>query len=554
MSTHDQIVDLLIVGSGAVGLTLGAEWARLGRTGIVVDRQPRQYGLPRAGHIDHEVMRILQSLGAEQPTLEDAFLAESYTWVNAMGETLLSFPWGEEGISGWHSDYMQNSAILEQSLLECVQASRTVEHLPSWQAVDVVQHEDHVELVVERTRLEAGESVLQLTGEQRTLRGRYLVACDGANSQVREQLGIERDDMGFNEKWLVVDARIKRPFTAAFDSGQICDPKRPTTVLPLGKGHRRWEWHIRPDEDPNDFLRPERAWGLLGDLGVTQLDVEPVRQLVYTFEARIAREWRHDRVLLAGDAAHTMPPFMGQGMCSGMRDAKNLSWKLDLVLAGKVQDTLLDSYQDERDPHVRDWTVISLESGKIPCITDQFEAAERDEKFRAGYLPPMPQFPQLVSGVVHRDASGELVVPAGQLGLQARVERDGRVDLFDRLVPSTGFMVISTGDPRAILRPDQIADLQRLGTTFTQVLPRGGGIQPADGDLVDVDGSYSDYLRDRGIDIVINRPDFYVFGGSSDEGAESLADDLINQLSSHQQVPDRALKTPPLRVFATKGS
>jgi len=527
--TGQQIHDLIVVGSGAVGLTMAAVWGQLGRNAVVVEKHEKQYGLPRAGHIDHEIMRLLQTLDAEGPTVEDAYETVEYTWVNGHGETLLEFPWGEEGVSGWHSDFMQNSAILEESLLRRVRGDRGIDYLGGWQAVELVQHADHVELVIEKTRTVPDNPVPELTGERRRLLGRYLVACDGANSRIRSWLGIERDDLGFNEKWLVVDARRKRDFAVDFDSGQICDPRRPTTVLPLGKHHRRWEWHIRPTEDPADFARPEKAWELLGDLGITQDDVEPVRQLVYTFEARIAHQWRAGRVFLAGDAAHTMPPFMGQGMCSGMRDAKNLAWKLELVLAGHAGHELLDTYQAERLPHVRDWTVISLEAGKVPCIIDAEEARRRDELFRTGYRPPIPDFPQLAGGVLHRDSSGAPATPAGELGLQARVTVDGRTDLFDRLNAGRRFSIVSTvADPRSVLRDDQVAALERLGTTFTCVAPERTG-DP--GETVDADGSYAAYLTARGIEAVVNRPDFYVFGGARTlADLPALVDDLVRQV------------------------
>lgn len=515
--TDETVHDLIVVGGGAVGLTMAAIWGQLGRSAVVVERHERQYGLPRAGHIDHEIMRLLQTLDAEQPTVDDAFETAEYRWINGQGETLLEFPWGEDGISGWHSDFMQNSAILERSLLERVHADRNLTMLAGWQASSLTQFDDYVELVVERVAPRRGNPVPQPTGERRTLRGRYLVACDGANSQIRSWLQIDRDDMGFNEKWLVVDALRKRDLPIEFDCGQICDPRRPTTVLPLGKHHRRWEWHIAPTEDPADFARPEKVWQLLGDLGVTVDDVEPVRQLVYTFEARIAQRWRAGRIFLAGDAAHTMPPFMGQGMCSGMRDAKNLAWKLHLVLGGAASADLLDTYQAEREPHVRDWTVISLEAGKIPCITDPTEAEARDEAFRRGYRPPIPEVPHLVTGILHRDAAGNVVPPAGELGLQARVRVGGRTDLFDRIHSDRGFTVISaTGDPRAVLTDSAVEALERLGTTFHHIPPS-----------MDVDGTYATYL---GTKVVINRPDFYVFGMAEDSAAlPDLVDNLLAQ-------------------------
>ncbi|WP_432937377.1 bifunctional 3-(3-hydroxy-phenyl)propionate/3-hydroxycinnamic acid hydroxylase [Kribbella sp. CA-253562] len=520
--------ELLIVGSGSVGLTLAAVWAQLGRTAVVVEKHQHLYGLPRVGHIDHEIMRLLQTLGAEGPVVEDAYEPSYYRWVTATGETLLEFPWGENGISGWHSDFMHNSAILEQSLLTTITAEPGITRLAGWEAVGLTQYNDHVELVIEQTEIVPGSPVPRRTGVRRRLLGRYLVACDGANSRVREWLGIARDDLGFNERWLVVDARRKRDFPIDFDSGQICDPRRPVTVLPLGKSHRRWEWHLRPTEDAAEFTRPERMWELLGEFGLTPDDVEPVRQLVYTFEARIAHDWRSGRVFLAGDAAHTMPPFMGQGMCSGMRDAKNLAWKLDLVLSGLASDALLDTYQTERAPHVRDWTTISIESGKIPCIIDPEQARQRDELFRSGYRPPIPDFPQLTEGVLHRDADGVPVGPAGELGIQARVTVDGRTDLFDRLHSGRRFTVLALGgDPRSVLRPDQLAALDRLGTTYATIRAPG---QPGTGPI-DADGHYGAYFADRGITAVVVRPDFYVFGGlPSLADLPMLVDDLLDQV------------------------
>jgi 2-polyprenyl-6-methoxyphenol hydroxylase-like FAD-dependent oxidoreductase len=324
-------------------------------------------------------------------------------------------------------------------------------------------------------------------GRDETVTARYLVGADGASSTVRRWLGIERTDLGFNEQWLDVDARMKRPLTFDFDCGQICDPARPITVLPLGKRHRRWEWALLPGETVSEMQRPETAWRLLGDLGLGPDDVEIVRQLVYTFEARTAEQWRRGRTFLIGDAAHTMPPFMGQGMCSGMRDAKNLVWKLDLVLRGLAPDALLDTFEEELRPYVTDWTVISLEAGRVPCITDPVAAAERDARFRAGFRPPLPEFPQVRHGVLADTPC------AGELSLQGRV--DG--ELFDRAFAAAGrWQVLSTaGDPRGVLSERQLAFLESLGVVFAEV-----------------GGEYADHFAARGIEVSIARPDFYVFG------------------------------------------
>jgi len=530
--TH-EIHDVVQIGMGPVGLTMAAVLGQAGHRVAVVERHEGLYGLPRAGHIDHEIMRILQSLDAEGPTLADSYPTTEYVWVNAEGETLLEFDWGARGLSGYNSDYMQYQPVLEDALAARIRADDHVTIRNGWEATAFHDRGDHIEVVVNRTRVEAGNPRPVVTDERRVLRGRYLIGADGAGSAVRRWLGIERDDLGFNERWLDVDARKKRELHFDFDCGQICDPRRPTCVLPLGKRHRRWEWALLPGESVEDFERPETAWRLLGELGVGPDDVEIVRQLVYTFEARTARTFRRGRAFLIGDAAHTMPPFMGQGMCAGMRDAKNLGWKLDLVLRGVAPDALLDTYERELRPHVRDWTLISLEAGKVPCITDPDAARERDARFRAGYRPAMPDFPQVRDGILHRAGTDAPAPPAGELSLQARVQRDGRTDLFDRVFGAGGrWQVVSTaGDPRAVLRPEQRELLDTLGTVFAHVGP------DADADARDVDGAYAAYAAERGLEVTVARPDFYVFGA-----AASLADlpALIDDLAAQLGVPRAA--------------
>jgi 2-polyprenyl-6-methoxyphenol hydroxylase-like FAD-dependent oxidoreductase len=504
----DEFYDVVQVGLGPVGLTMAALVGQAGHTIAVVERHEGLYGLPRAGHIDHEIVRILQSLGCEGPVLEDSYPTLEYTWVNADGETLLEFDWGATGVSGFNSDYMQYQPVLEDALAGRIARDPLVTTFCGWELVDFTEHADHVEVLVARTARVPGQARPLVTDERRVLRGRYLVGADGAASTVRRRLGIDRDDLGFNERWLDVDARKKRELHFDLDCGQRCDPRRPTTILPLGKRHRRWEWALLPGESIEEFERPETAWRLLGELGIGPDDVEIVRQLVYTFEARTATRWRRGRAFLMGDAAHTMPPFMGQGMCSGMRDAKNLAWKLDLVLRGLAPDELLDSYEAERRPHAHDWTVISLEAGKVPCTTDPDAARERDARFRAGWRPPLPDFPQLTTGVLAGDAVGAPLPPAGELGLQARVRRGGTVALFDDAFDAGGRwqLIATTGDPRALLDDADVAFLEQLGAVFAHVGPGG--------DAADVDGSYAEYFAQRGLTVVVNRPDFYVYGGA----------------------------------------
>ena len=258
-----------------------------------------------------------------------------------------------------------------------------------------------------------------------------------------------------------------------------------------------------PGEKAHNLERPEFAWRPLAEQGVGPDDAEIIRQPVYTFEARQADRFRSGRVSLVGDAAHTMPPFMGQAMCPGMRDAANLAWKLDLVLRGAARDALLDTYETERSPHAFDWMMISLEAGKVPCTLDPELARQRDERFKTAWLPPMPDFPKLVSGVLHR-VNGIAAAPVGELGSQARTRKDGQVGLLDGFVSPFAFTLISTvGEPEHALDPRRRAALSSVGVTYLKI--------GDEGDVEDIDGAYDACLRTYGAEAIIVRLDFYVF-------------------------------------------
>ncbi|WP_213958859.1 bifunctional 3-(3-hydroxy-phenyl)propionate/3-hydroxycinnamic acid hydroxylase [Variovorax sp. dw_954] len=520
------IFDVIQIGRGPVGMTSAALIAQAGHSVAIVEKHEGLYGHPRAGHIDHEIARLLESIDCAGPVLADAEAPDDYIWKNAQGEKLIEFAWGAKGVSGYNADYMMFMPLIDSALAARLERDANVTTYFGWQAMDLIQHADHVELVMRRTRPSNGAGQLEVSSDEARICGRFLVASDGANSPVRQQLAIEQQDLGFNERWLVVDARRKREL-ARFDPdcGQICDPRRPVTVLPLGKRHRRWEWYMFEGETPEAFSHPEKAWELLADQGVTPDDVEIVRQLPYVFSARLAERWRDGRVLLMGDAAHTMPPFMGQGMCSGIRDAANLSWKLDLVLRGLSNMDLLDSYEAERSPHVRDWTLISIESGKLPCTVDFSAAEERDARFRNGWQPPMPAFPKLDSGLLHRESDGSLRAPVGDLAVQGRVLLRGAVSLLDSFSPKGKFALLSVvGDPMSMLDAHRRAKMEALGVYAYYIDAK-----------MDVDGDYGAYFQRHGVETILVRPDFYVFGGCEAGQLGSVVDDLLAQLGVHQR-------------------
>lgn len=274
-----------------------------------------------------------------------------------------------------------------------------------------------------------------------------------------------------------------------------------------------------PGETVEDLEREERVWELLGPWARPD-QIELVRHKVYNFRSLLAERWRDRRLLIAGDAAHVMPPFMGQGMCSGLRDAWNLAWKLGWVLDGLADDQLLESYQIERRPHVAHLIDLSIYLGKVICVPDAEAAAARDEAFFKRTAPPPPDFPHMSDGLFHRSASGSLQPGAGLLSPHVTIQRNGQAARLDELDGGNGFVLISRG-----LDPSTAASVLE-GLPLHVV-----GLGQEAGAAHDVDGRLDGLFDAQGWSAMIVRPDFYVYGGAADAAAleclaRSLADDL----------------------------
>jgi 2-polyprenyl-6-methoxyphenol hydroxylase-like FAD-dependent oxidoreductase len=504
-------VDVVIVGYGPGGQALTGLLARKGWKVIALERYPSLFNLARAGHVDHETLRIVQ--GVIEPSDYLAKLWEvrgDYVWLNAKGETIMLQPehdTTENAVSGYYSDFSQWQPDLEAAMDRGAREAGADVRM-GWECVDVRQSKASVQVEIAKT--EIVEGALRRTSDVQHLRARYLVGVDGANSFVRRALGIEREDLQFDERWLVCDMEILEPVAFPVNIGQICDPARPRMLMPLGHRHRRFEWMVLPDESTAEMERPETSWRLLEEFGVTPQNHRIARNVVYRFQARIAVRWREGRVFLAGDAAHTMPPFAGQGMLSSLRDANNLAWKLDLVMRGRAPEDLLDSYERERRAHVRAWTEISLAEGRISCELDPQRAAERDARLLAGEKLPAPQPPRIEVGIVPAVGSPYANALAGTLGLQAPVRANGREGLFDDVFGPSRFAVLALGgDPTPVLSSAQRERLSALGAVIVEALPEGA--QPRPGAFVDVEGRYRRYFVEHGVVAVVNRPDFNVF-------------------------------------------
>jgi 2-polyprenyl-6-methoxyphenol hydroxylase-like FAD-dependent oxidoreductase len=509
--------DVAIVGYGPGAQALTALLAKFGRSVVALERYPHLYNLPRAGHIDHEAIRIAQAVGDAESMVDTMWeVRDTYVWQNQHGQVLMEQPAHSptEAISGWFSDYSMWQPNFERVLDEGARGAGADVRL-GWEVVGIEPAEDHVEVVACRVDQDPDSDRLLRSEEYVRLRARYLVGADGANSFVRSSQGIPRADHGLDEEWLVVDLETIEPVSFEPNIAQICDPNRPRLIMPLGQTHRRFEWMVLPGDSAEELARPEEAWRLLQEFGVTPENHRIARQVVYGFQAKVARHWRRGRVFISGDAAHTMPPYAGQGMLSSVRDSANLAWKLDLVLRGLAPAELLDSYEAERRPHVQHWTELSIAEGAVSCELDPQRAAERDARMLAGEDLGHAAPPDLDDGVVLRDEAGAPRRPAGTLGPQGRVRSPAGEGRFDDLFGSSRFTVLTRGGSVGdVLGEAELRALERLDAVAVEIV--AADEQPEPGQAADVGAVYTAYFDEHDAAAVLVRPDFYVFGTAAE--------------------------------------
>ena len=415
---------VIVVGAGPAGCTAALLLADAGIPVTLLERYPQPHPLPRAVHLDDEVARTLDRIGVAERFLDRSRPGSGLRLLDARHRVMAEFSRDQQpGQHGFPQANMFHQPDLEELLL-----ARVGQHplIDLRRGAEVTGLDGALDtLTADPVRVHA-----RVAGQPQTFTGRVVLGCDGANSTIRQLAGITMEDLGFTERWLVVDIRAEAGLDTWDGVEQICDPARPATFMHVTGDRYRWEFQLGDGEDEAGLITPTalgallRPWTGRGDLD----GLEIIRTASYTFRARLASRFRAGRVFLLGDAAHLTPPFIGQGLAAGLRDADNLAWKLAHVLTGRAGPDLLASYETERRPHARalikkavrvGWAMtggqdraaavrrIALVAAVRSDRVSQFMGSTATPRLAAGALQPSPRF--LPSGIPPALRAGGLI-------------------------------------------------------------------------------------------------------------------------------------------------
>lgn len=514
-----ESTDVVIVGYGPVGAMVANLLGQAGVRTIVIERDVKPHTLPRAGATDDEVLRVFQAAGLVDQLLPHLDLGQSTQFRSVQGDPLVTMrPSG--GRNGFPQLAFFYQPDLERVLHDGV---ARYPHITVKMGVRVEALHDQGDGVTVWTR--TGDQ-----GRQTAIRARYVVACDGGRSTVRNLCGIEFTGSTYAQPWLVVDAKVEAPLADVTSFQFIGNPDRPTVTLPLPGNHHRWEFMVLAGEDHAEFATLENARQLISPW-VDPDTVTILRHIVYTFHARAAAQWRSGRVLLAGDAAHLMPPFAGQGLASGLRDAHNLAWKLAAVIAGDADESVLDSYERERRPHVTRMTRLTRFSGALVQTRRRQVARVRD-----AVLTTMAHVPAFTEGRFKPDlryAAGAFDsyrerAGAGRVFPQPTVRTTlGRLQRLDDVI-GRGWAIVGRGlDPQSHLGSESRAVWESLGASYLAITQPGHHRTRCEAGTLaveDLDGHALDFFDHHGGDFAVVRPDRIVFAMPGIDNLDDVAD------------------------------
>ena len=532
--------DVLILGAGPVGLTLANLLGGYGVSTIVADAGEKLIDYPRGVGLDDESLRTFQTAGVVEQVLPHTTPQHIMRMVNGKGQVLANVAPGAQDY-GWSRRNGFIQPLVDAELLEGLSRYDHVDVRFSSTLLGYVDDADGVTATVE-----LGD------GTRTTVRARYLVGCDGGRSVTRKSMGVTFEGQSSPTRFLVIDVRNDPLGTPNAYLGT--DPVRPFVSIGLPHGVRRFEFMIFDSETDEQVADPRFVHELLARHVPDPAGLDFIRQRVYTLHARIAGAFRKGHVLIAGDAAHLMPVWQGQGFNSGVRDATNLAWKLTAVLRGIADDALLDTYDTERRDHAKAMIDVSVAMGRILSPTNKVVAGARDKLAAAlnlvpaakrwiaeGRYKPKPRFH--VGALVDAVGPAAEGQPVGQLFPQPRVDtRTAKNVLLDDVLGPWFSVLVWGNDPRQVFDQDSLDTLTRLGGKLISVrpstqlhwdaAPTGDPREALDVTVIgDATGRLKTWFDTHPVGFVIVRPDRYVAAAAVAQHAPSVTTALATALS-----------------------
>ncbi len=531
-STLELTADVAIVGAGPVGLMIANYLGQRGVNVTLVEKLDTLIDYPRAIGLDDESLRTFQAVGLADKVLPHTTPWHAMRFLTPKGRCFADIqPKTDE--FGWSRRNAFIQPLADRVLFDGLQRFSNVKVLFSRELDSFEQSDSAVVL-----------NLKDQHGRSERLNARYLIGCDGGNSLVRRSLDISFEGKTAPNQWIVVD--IANDPLATPHVYLCCDPVRPYVSAALPHGVRRFEFMVMPGETETELSKPENLRKLLSKVLPNPDRIELIRSRVYTHNARLAGRFRQGRVLLAGDAAHIMPVWQGQGYNSGMRDALNLAWKLALVIKGLAADSLLDSYEQERRDHAKAMINLSVLAGHVLAPPKRWQGTLRDGvSWLLNYLPPVKRyFVEMRFKPMPQYTRGALIVPTatgspvGKMFIQPKVLTDaGTTVLLDEVI-GDNFAIIAWGcDPTWGLSATQIAHWKALGTRFIQVLPDVQLRVPSDAgqDVIrvgDNSGRLKEWFALGTSSIALVRPDRFLAGLAIPQTVGQACDDLARALKA----------------------
>lgn len=491
--------DVVVSGLGPVGVTLCSLLGKFGLRTLGVDREKSIYTLPRAGHVDHTVLRTLGEIGCLDEVLAEMIPNHGMELLGREGDVLARIPVAQRTPSGLPASMHFHQPVLERLLRE------------NAERIEPITLRNSVCVTSFKSRDGIQEVELESNGERFTVCARFLVGCDGASSLIRNQAGLGFRDYGFAESWMVVDLILRSfPETLRRDTTFVADPRRPHAMIEMPGMRYRFEFMMLPGETPETLTKRDNVMQLISHWLTPQQIHKVERAIVYTFRGAQAVKWRDGNVAVAGDAAHLTPPMLGQGLCSGVRDAANLAWKIAYYLDGRMPESVLDTYGEERGPHVDNVISTSILVAKNLCMLDEEGARKRDEELQESGEPAESRI-RFKLGELR---PGPLVMPSGGMYMvNLQIGEQTLDDLVGR-----DFLVLGL-DEEALGSKETQNWWRKLGAELRTVSSLGGK-----GDEL------LSWFSRRDGRVVVIRPDKYVLG------CENNLDRITDYVCTHMSM------------------